>query len=161
MMQVSWRRIALVFVAVVVLIQFIPVHRTNPAVDPAQTLWASGLVPPGFQTIFQRSCKDCHSNLTTWPRYSHVAPVSWMVTSDVNGGRSHFNIDDWGTYSSEKKQSRFTKLCEEMKSGGMPDSKYTLIHRSARLTAQERTEMCSWAEAARQTLVRAEAAGHP
>jgi hypothetical protein len=160
-MRFSWKRFALGLLVAFVLVQFIPVKKTNPAVDPAQTLWASGLVPTGFQTIFQRSCKDCHSNLTTWPWYSHVAPVSWMVTSDVNGGRSHFNIDDWGTYSSEKKQSRFTKLCEEMKSGGMPDSKYTLIHRSAKLTDQERTEMCTWAEAARQTLVRAEAAGHP
>ena len=27
--------------------------------------------------LTQDSCFDCHSNLTEWPWYTNVAPVSW------------------------------------------------------------------------------------
>jgi hypothetical protein len=26
---------------------------------------------------------DCHSNLTKWPWYSNVAPISWLVQKDA------------------------------------------------------------------------------
>ena len=46
---------------------------TNPPVtkEPA---WNS----PDTRALVQRACFDCHSNQTTWPWYSHVAPVSWL-----------------------------------------------------------------------------------
>jgi hypothetical protein len=30
---------------------------------------------------------DCHSNLTHWPWYSNIAPISWLVQKDVEDGR--------------------------------------------------------------------------
>ena len=41
------------------------------------------------------ACYDCHSNLTTWPWYSNVAPVSWLVYADVQGGREALNFSEW------------------------------------------------------------------
>jgi hypothetical protein len=160
-MHVSPKRTAIGAVAALVIAQFIPLEKTNPTFDPAGTLWATSSAPPQVTAIFQRSCQDCHSNLTKWPWYSHVAPVSWVVVSDVNGGRRHMNVDEWGSYSLEKKQGRLTKICEELKSGDMPDSKYTFIHRGAKLSDQERTSFCNWAEATRQALARAEFITHP
>lgn len=155
------KRIAIVTLVLLVAIQLIPVARTNPAVNARSSLLASGALPVGVSAILQRSCQDCHSNRTTWPWYSHVAPVSWVVASDVNGGRRHMNLDEWGSYNLEKKQSRLTKICEELKSGDMPDTKYTLIHRGAKLTDQQRTTLCDWAEATRKALAQAETTGHP
>ena len=172
-MQISLRRTAIGVAAALALAQFIPVQKTNPVVDHAGTIWAATTAPPQIIATFQRSCQDCHSNLTKWPWYdchsdetnwrwySHVAPVSWVVASDVNGGRRHLNVDEWALYSLEKKQGRLTKICEELKSGDMPDSKYTFIHRSAKLSDQERTTLCDWAESTRQGLTRAESAAHP
>lgn len=160
-MRVRWKPLGLGLLALLVLAQFIPMQRTNPSFDPVGTLWATGSVAPGFQTIFQRSCQDCHSNLTKWPWYSRIAPVSWLVAGDVNEGRRHMNIDEWASYSSEKRQSKFTKICEELKSGDMPDTKYLIIHRNAKLSDEERAAMCNWAEAARQALLHAEVGTHP
>jgi len=160
-MHLSLKRTAIGAAVVVALAQFIPVRKTNPTFDPVGTIWSATSAPPQIIATFQRSCQDCHSNLTKWPWYSHVAPVSWVVASDVSDGRRHFNVDEWGSYSMEKKQSRLTKICEELKSGDMPDSKYTLIHRSAKLSEQERTALCDWAEATRRALVRSEATAHP
>jgi len=159
--QFRWKRFALGFLVALVVAQFIPVRKTNPAVDSAKTLLAGSNVPAEVSEIFQRSCQDCHSNRTTWPWYSHVAPVSWVVASDVNGARQHMNLDEWGSYSVEKRQSKLTKICEELKSGDMPDSKYTLIHRSAKLTDAQRATLCDWAQATRKTLGSPAAASHP
>ena len=136
-----------------VAIQLIPVAKTNPAVDSGKTLLTGNGVPAEVSEILQRSCQDCHSNRTKWPWYSHVAPVSWVVAGDVNGARRHMNLDEWGTYSVEKRQSKLTKICEELKSGDMPDTKYTLIHRGAKLTDAQRGTLCDWAEATRKGLV--------
>ena len=160
-MRFSGRTTAIGIVVAIALIQLIPVHRTNPTFDEVATIWASTSAPPQILATFQRSCQDCHSNLTKWPWYSHVAPVSWVVVSDVNGGRRHFNVDEWGSYSMPKKQDRLTKICEEVKSGEMPDSKYTFIHRGAKVSEQERMALCDWTEATRQSLVRAEIGAHP
>lgn len=159
--KIGWRRIGLLLGALLVVAQFVPVRRTNPATDAGKTLWETNGAPAEIQNVFQRSCKDCHSNRTAWPWYSDVAPVSWVVANDVNGGRRHFNADEWGSYTTEKKESRLTKICGEVKSGDMPDSKYTLIHRRAKLMDEERNALCTWAESSRQTLLRTEPAAQP
>lgn len=160
-MGVRWKRIAIIVLVLLAAIQLIPVAKTNPTSDPVGSIWVMQNVPADIGAILQRSCQDCHSNRTKWPWYSHVAPVSWTVASDVNGGRRHFNMDEWGEYSLEKKQSKLTKICEELKSGDMPDSKYLWIHRSAKLTNQQRATLCDWAEAIRKGLAQAATASHP
>ena len=75
-----------------VLIQFIPYgHKhTNPPVtkEPA---WDS----PATAKLIHRACYDCHSNKTVLPWYANVAPMSWLLLRDVNGGRSHLNFTEW------------------------------------------------------------------
>jgi len=153
------KRIGIAFLALLAAAQFIPASRTNPTFDSGGSIWAIATVSPDASAILQRSCQDCHSNRTKWPWYSHVAPVSWVVANDVNVGRNHFNADEWGSYSLEGKQTKLSKICDELKSGGMPDSKYTLIHRSAKLSPQQRTVLCDWAEATRASLDKVKSAG--
>src|SRR4051812_9757158 len=45
--------------------------------------------------LFAGACGDCHSDHTTWPWYSNVAPASWLVVNDVDGGRSNLNVSRW------------------------------------------------------------------
>jgi len=71
--------------AVFVLIQFIPVARTNPPVEGEIS------ASPEVMSILRRACYDCHSNETRWPWYSKIAPVSWLSVKDVNEGREHLN----------------------------------------------------------------------
>ena len=97
-------------------------------------------------------CRDCHSNETAWPWYSRIAPVSWMVASDVHDGRKHFNLSEWGNYPEEKKLRKLGEICEQVKNEDMPDQKYALIHRSARLDTQQRAMLCDWVETIRKPL---------
>ena len=149
----SWALVVALIVA-----QFIPLKKTNPPVDPSKTMYASLPVPPGVQNVFERACKDCHSNETVWPWYSRVAPVSWMIVNDVNEGRGDLNLSEWGTYSAKRKDTRLKEICDQLSSGEMPDRMYALVHRQARLNDDERTAVCQWTDATRKGLAAAQPA---
>lgn len=116
--------------ALFLVIQLVPYGRdhSNPPVTKSPA-WV------GAQTeqIFNNSCGDCHSNLTKWPWYSNVAPMSWLVQSDVDEGRSIMNFSEW-----DKPQPAVDELVEQISSGSMPPSKYTIIHSGTKLSDTEK-----------------------
>jgi len=129
-------------------IQFIPVGAHNSAPVAGKSIYEAEPVPDAVRTIFQTSCSDCHSDQTHWPWYSHLAPVSWLVVHDVHSGRRHFNLSEWGNYSSRKKEQTLESICEQVTNGDMPDSKYAFIHRKVRLTQDQLDALCAWVESA-------------
>jgi heme-binding protein len=131
-------------------IQFAPVSRINPKEDTSQMIYASLPAPTEVKAVFDRSCRNCHSNETVWPWYSYVAPVSWMVARDVHQGRKKMNLSEWGTYSAQRKEDRLEEICEQVTNGEMPDRKYAIFHREARVTPQERNAICQWTDDSRQ-----------
>jgi len=122
------------------------VDRNNPAIDPAKTIFAVQPMPAKVQSMFQSSCKDCHSNETYWPWYSHVAPVSWLVAHDVHEGRRSLNLSEWATYSEKRKEHKLEEICEQIVNGDMPDGKYTFIHRDKKLTQEQKDAVCEWTQ---------------
>lgn len=126
---VPWRRVVMALVAVVVLIQFVPYGRDH-ANPPAggEPAWDS----PETRARFIEACADCHSHLTRWPWYSHVAPISWLVRHDVDEGRGRFNISEPG------RRDKRHDAAEEVREGGMPILPYRLMHAPARLDAGQR-----------------------
>lgn len=137
-------------VIVLVLVQFIPVNRTNPEFDSKKTMFAKETVPPSLKSTLTRSCGDCHSDTTTWPWYSNVAPVSWLVASDVHEGRKHMNFSEWGDYNAKQREEALENMCEQIQQGQMPDKLYALLHFDAKLKQSEKDAICKWSEAARQ-----------
>jgi hypothetical protein len=146
------RRILLIVVIILVGIQFYRPAKTNPSENPAHTLKAATRLTPEADQILERSCSDCHSYRTVWPWYSHVAPVSWFVISDVNDGRSHLNLSDWTSYPVEKQQRRLGDICEEVESGDMPLKQYTWIHTGTTLSGPQRQAVCAWTKAEQQRI---------
>jgi hypothetical protein len=119
----------LVLVAVFILIQIIPYGRDhqNPAVtrepkrDSGQT-----------RELARRACFSCHSNETSWPWYSHVAPVSWLVESDVRSGRHDLNFSEW-----DKPQRHAKDVAEQIRKGEMPPWYFLPLHPEAKLSSEE------------------------
>lgn len=139
------KRILWFLVVVLVLIQFVPVKRTNPPEDATRTLEARAPIPPPVKAVLDRACLDCHSNRTRWPWYSGVAPVSWLVIHDTNEGRSELNLSEWPK-DPLREAKKLRELCDEVTSGDMPLWQYVLIHRDAALTQAERESLCQWAK---------------
>jgi hypothetical protein len=144
------RRVGMATLILMIAAQFVPVNRTNPQVDPSQSIYEILPMPADVKTVFERSCKDCHSNETSWPWYSYVAPISWMVARDVHQARRAMNLSEWGSYSLNKKTDRLEEICEQLTNGDMPDRKYMLIHRQAGPTPKERDLVCQWTDDSRE-----------
>src|ERR1700745_1859161 len=146
------KKIVLGLLAVGGLIQLVPFGRqhTNPPViqEPA---WDS----PQTRDLVKRACFDCHSNQTVWPWYSNVAPVSWLVQRDVNGGRRHLYFIPGGhpprdapalPRPRDHPQRHATHVAAEVKQGDMPPWFYLPMHSAAKLTAPEKDALIDGAE---------------
>ena len=142
------KRILLVLVVLFVVAQVVRPDMTNPPVDPAKHLAA----PPIVQPILDRSCQDCHSNETTWPWYSKVAPMSWMLADHVKEGRNELNFSEWQTYSARRKSKKLEEICEQVKEGEMPLWNYLPLHPSAKLSDADRQVLCQWSTSERRIL---------
>jgi hypothetical protein len=121
--------------AVFLLIQLVPyghAHDNSPVA--AEPNWDS----PQTRELAQRACFDCHSNETTWPWYSNVAPVSWLVQHDVDEGREYLNFSQWGQ-GGEGEEAE--ELYEALAEGQMPPSNYLITHPEARLTETEKAAL--------------------
>ena len=138
----KWLLVGLLCLLVVA--QFFRPAKTNPAVDQAMTLDAHTQMSPQVAAILDRSCRDCHSNKTRWPWYSHVAPMSWFVIDHVNHGRSHLNLSEWGRYDNSEAGNQLRNMCKEVRAGVMPLDSYLLIHRNAQLSEQDVKLLCDW-----------------
>jgi Haem-binding domain len=84
------------------------------------------------EAIARTSCYACHSNETDWPPYSYVAPMSWLVRSDVERARDELNFSDW-----DRDRGEANDAAEQVLDRTMPPDRYTLIHRDARLSNTE------------------------
>lgn len=138
------RRLAIAIVAILVAIQLVPISRSNP---PVETEIAA---PEAVQHILARSCYDCHSNKTVWPWYSRVAPVSWLVSSDVSGARHKMNFTTWNQYTPREQADKVSEIWKEVDSGDMPPWYYLLEHKDARLSADDKSTLRDWTGAANQ-----------
>jgi len=137
-MKVFFRRLAVLLVSVAILIQFVPVDRSNP---PST---ASLDAPPEIAAVLRQSCYDCHSNEVRWPWYSRVAPVSWLVAKDVREARAALNFSTWGDLSLAAQVELREECFEEAAEGEMPLSIYTPLHPEAKLTEADLALLRSW-----------------
>jgi hypothetical protein len=122
-----------------VAIQFIPVGRLFRSLNrvdnpPVKTTiqWDSSQT----EGLVRRACYDCHSNETRWPWYSNVAPVSWLVTRDVNLARAGLNFSEL-----DLSKTDLTDLIAHLEFhvySNMPPRKYFLLHPDAKLSDAER-----------------------
>ena len=145
-------RIVVVGIILFVASQAIRPARTNPPIDPSAELTARLTVDPAVATILGRSCGDCHSNLTVWPWYSNVAPISWFVINHVDDGRQHMNFSDWAAIPPAKVAPMLQRICKEVKSGDMPLDTYTPMHPGTKLTSADEDAICAWTAAASASL---------
>src|SRR4028119_674499 len=94
--------LALALAILFVSVQFVRPNKRNPPVVPTQAIESHVRVTPEVAAIFERACKDCHSNQTEWPWYTRIAPVSWYVADHVEHGRREMNFSEWSTYDRER-----------------------------------------------------------
>jgi mono/diheme cytochrome c family protein len=127
-------RLLLLGLIVFLAIQFVPYGRdhTNPR-TVQEVRWDSVQT----RALAQDACMDCHSNLTEWPWYASVAPVSWLTSRDVEDGRATLNFSEW----QRPQEADLDEVLSAIREEEMPPTQYRLVHSAARLTDDERQQL--------------------
>ena len=116
---------------------------------------------PQVVKILERSCQNCHSERTVWPWYSYVAPMSWMIESDVAQGRGHMNLSRWNGYPPGRQQEILSEMSSLVRNRAMPLPRYLLLHPEAPLSDAEVDYLYQWAKSERKRLKTASASANP
>jgi hypothetical protein len=140
----SKKRVLLILLAVFILIQFFQPTRNVSAKTSTADISKIYQVPEKVMAIFQSSCYDCHSNSTKYPWYSAIQPFGWFMASHIREGKSELNFDEFGDYSPRRQKSKLKSIGESIEDNSMPLTSYTLIHRSAKLSPEEKNSIYKW-----------------
>lgn len=125
-------------------LQLIPVDRTNPPLNTGEDLLYSRMVSQEMQTLVKTACYDCHSNETNYPWYARIAPVSFILHHHVREGREHLNFSIWNTYMDKRKDHTLDECIEVVEQAEMPLKSYTWLHPAARLTSDQRSRIADF-----------------
>lgn len=139
-------------IIILIIIQFFRIDKTNPIVNLADDFIEITNPPKEITTLLKSSCYDCHSNESTYPWYSNVAPISWWVKDHINEGREELNFSKWSTYDAKKKDHKLKEIIEEVEEGEMPLKPYPLTHPEARLSTEQKEELTTWFKKTRAEL---------
>ena len=140
----SLKKISIAIVLLLLLSQAIRIDKKNPDAVPENDFLLVTAAPAEVKNILQTCCYDCHSNTSVYPWYTHIAPVSWWIKHHINEGRQHLNFSEWAQYSPKKADHKLEECVEMVQEGEMPMSSYTLIHKNARLSEDQKLVLVNW-----------------
>lgn len=109
-------------------------------------------VPSNVNSILRTSCYDCHSNNTKYPWYSYIQPVRIFMDNHIKEGKENLNFSEFGYYSVRKQGNKLEQIAKQIKAGEMPLTSYTLIHKNAILTQENKKVLINWIERTRDSI---------
>ena len=125
-------------VAIVLVIQVIPVERNVSTVPPGQSFEKTEKVPANVAAILKVSCYDCHSNNTRYPWYSELQPGAWFMARHIKKGKEELNLDEFNDYSKRRKKAKIKSIISQIEKEEMPLKSYLLLHPDAGLTPNKK-----------------------
>ncbi|WP_198305583.1 heme-binding domain-containing protein [Arcobacter vandammei] len=133
-------KLALLIIALVfVLMQFIRPDKIEYIENSPAEIKAD----ENIKIILRKACYDCHSNEIKYPWYSNVAPFSWVVINHTKEGVRALNFSDWENYNYVQKNEKLKAIYRTAHSS-MPLPAYTLVHKDANISKDERKMIRDW-----------------
>jgi hypothetical protein len=125
-------------------------HESSDRVGAPLLLGAD--IPPSVVDVFAHACINCHSDNTRWPWYSHVAPVSWLVETDVKRARQRLNLSRWDRLDTAEQRQLLTAIATVIENREMPLHRYVVFHPEVKLSTDDSIQVIEWTHAERQRL---------
>lgn len=146
------QKIVFGLVLLLVVIQFFRPTRNISTEVLSTDMFRVYTAPVPVQALVKTACYDCHSNNTNYPWYAQVQPVGWWLASHIKEGKAEINFSEFGSLPHRRQISKLKDIEGSIRDGSMPLSSYTLIHRNARLTDEEKKMMDDWLSKTRDSL---------
>lgn len=138
------KKIGLVILAIVVILQFFGIDKENPPIVAEKDFIIRTTPPETIKTILKNACYDCHSNETKYPWYSGITPIDWWLKDHIDEGREELNFSEWADYSVKKQIHKMEECWEMIEEDEMPLSSYTITHREADLSEDQKKLLIEW-----------------
>lgn len=146
------KKILLVLLVAFIAIQFVqPARNTSVHVLPTD-ISTTVSVPENVHAILQTACYDCHSNNTNYPWYNYTQPAAWILANHIKNGKKDLNFSEFGSYPKRRQQSKLKAIADQVRDGEMPLYSYSVIHKNARLTKEEKLVIMNWAQSEKDSL---------
>ena len=116
---------------VVLSVQFTSPKISNPPIT------SQIKVPSDVSAVLKKGCYDCHSNESKLSWFDKLAPVSWIVSSDIKEARSRFNLSQWNDLAPADQQIKFWEMINMAENGKMPLPSYLRFHPNAKLNSTD------------------------
>lgn len=146
------KKIGLVLIVVFIAIQFMQPARNKSDLVLPTDISKLVVIPDSVQVILKNACYDCHSNNTSYPWYSNIQPMAWLMARHIRQGKAALNFSEFGNYSSRKQLSKLTGITNSIRDDIMPISSYKWMHKSARLTKDEKELLINWVQQSKDSL---------
>lgn len=140
------KTLVIIIILAFILVQFIRPPKNAGEEIAANQITAVQQTPENIQQILKASCNDCHSNTTHYPWYDKIQPVAWYLSDHVIEGKKDLNFSEFANYPVNTRYKKMKEIGEEVKEGEMPMFSYTLTHRNAILSADQKAALINWAE---------------
>ena len=135
-----------------IVIQFFPTTLNERDTVPQSDFMVENQVPATIKNRLQVSCYDCHSNNTDYPWYSKIQPSAWYLEDHIQEGKDELNFNEWAEYSDRRKNSKLRSIISQIEEDEMPLDSYTLIHRDAILSDEDKTLIVDFITALKDSL---------
>ena len=139
-----FKKVFIVLLVASVGIQFIPTNRNQSNEVLSSDISLTYNVPENIQSILKTSCYDCHSNNTDYHWYNKVQPVRWLLESHIEQGKAELNFSEFGSYSQRRQKSKLKSMVSQIEDDNMQLSSYTIVHRNAKISENERLLLVNW-----------------
>jgi hypothetical protein len=144
--------IAWLALVALVVIQFFPIILNESDYVPQSDFMVENQVPATIKNRLQVSCYDCHSNNTDYPWYSKIQPAAWFLEDHIQEGKDELNFNEWATYSDRRKNSKLRSIISQIEEDKMPLDSYTLIHKDAILSDEDKRMIIDYMTALKDSL---------
>jgi hypothetical protein len=115
-------------------------------------LLAGADIPPSVVDVLGHACANCHSEKTSWPWYSYVAPVSWFVERDVMRARERLNLSHWDNLDAAEQRMLLTAIATVIENREMPLHRYLMFHPGVKLSTVDSVQVIEWTHTERRRL---------
>lgn len=135
-----------------IVIQFFPITLNESDTVPQSDFMVENQVPATIKNRLQISCYDCHSNNTDYPWYSKIQPAAWYLKDHIQEGKDELNFNEWATFSDRRKNSKLRSIISQIEEDKMPLDSYTLIHKDAILSDEDKRVIIDYMTALKDSL---------
>jgi len=139
------KKILIVIVIALIAVQFFRPDRNISSQVSSSDISGVVSVPDSVKAILHNACYDCHSNNTAYPWYVNIQPAGWWMTGHISEAKDYLNFSEFGGYEQRKQVSKLDGIAAVIEEDIMPLRSYKMMHKGARLSADEKNLLIDWA----------------